>query len=166
MPNKVTKRKSLSANSQKQRSLLPTPLRSGRITRSQSQRSRPSSCSNNEAPIPFNISPSAELVKPRRPTTTKPQSDHNVESLRSNSRFSDPFSPAPQSTAGDPVQEYTAEDAVIRNLIELSPTRPSEVSDHKKYTVLTKIQTKRILCPDKQEKIIGWCVCAALGTKQ
>ena len=131
VPCKVTKRTSRSANAQKRRSFLPTPLRSDRITRSQSLRSRPGSSDKDNAPLPFNISPSAELVKPRRPAVQAP-ADHNLESLRSNSRLSDPFSPASQMTIVDPVQDSTGSiggDAVVRNLIEWSPALPKEVRD-------------------------------------
>ena len=131
VPCKVTKRTSRSANAQKRRSFLPTPLRSDRITRSQSLRSRPGSSNTDNGPLPFNISPSAELVKPRRPAAQAP-ADHNLESLRSNSRLSDPFSPASQMTIVDPVQDSTGPiggDAVVRNLIEWSPALPKEVRD-------------------------------------
>lgn len=117
----MAKRKLLSASGQKRHSLLPTPLRSGRITRSQSQRSRPSSHGYDiPGAVPFNISPSAELVKPRKASVSQ-------EPAPSSSIFSDPFSPASQFTTADPVQDFT-EDSVARNLIELSPTLPSEVS--------------------------------------
>lgn len=129
VPCKVTKRKSLSANAQKRFSFLPTPLRSDRITRSQSLRSRPGSSNTDNAPLPFNISPSAELVKPRRPAAQAP-ADRNLESLQSNSRLSDPFSPASQMTIVDPVQDSTGGDALVRNLIEWSPAFPKEVRDH------------------------------------
>ena len=128
VPCKVTKRTSLSANAQKRRSFLPTPLRSDRITRSQSLRSRPGSSNTDNAPLPFNISPSAELVKPRRPAARAP-ADHTLESLRSNSRLSDPFSPASQMTTVDPVQNSNGGDALVRNLIEWSPALPKEVRD-------------------------------------
>lgn len=127
-PCKGLKRKSLSANAQKRRSFLPTPLRSDRITRSRSLRSRPGSSNTDNAPLPFNISPSAELVKPRRPAVQAP-ADHNLESLRSNSRLSDPFSPASQMTIVNPVHDSAGGDAVVRNLIEWSPALPKEVRD-------------------------------------
>jgi len=128
VPCKVTKRTSLSANAQKRRSFLPTPLRSDRITRSQSLRSRPGSSNTDNAPLPFNISPSAELAKPRRPAAQAP-ADHNLESLRANSRLSDPFSPASQMTTVDPDSTGPiGGDAVVRNLIEWSPALPKEVS--------------------------------------
>ena len=129
VPTKVLKRKSLSASGQKRRSLLPTPLGS-RITRSQSQRSRPTSV-NCEAKgtIPFNISPSAE-IKPKTAAASKSQADVTLEQSCSSSRFSNPFSPASQNVTVDPIENCGTGDSVVRNLIELSPM-PIEVSEKK-----------------------------------
>ncbi|XP_078384916.1 uncharacterized protein LOC144667395 [Oculina patagonica] len=125
VPSKVVKRKSLSASGQKRRSLLPTPLGS-RITRSQSQRSRPTSVNCEvKGALPFSISPSAE-VKPRSAAiASESQADLGLEASLSHSRMSDPFSPASQSVTVDPVEDYSDRDSVVRNLIELSPT-PTE----------------------------------------
>ena len=121
------KRKSLSASGQKHRSLLPTPLGS-RITRSQSQRSRPTSvnCEVNGA-LPFNLSPSAEIKQETAATASKSQAHVTLERSCSHSRFSDPFSPASQTVSVDPIENYGTGDSVVRNLIELSPM-PAEVS--------------------------------------
>ncbi|KAJ7379352.1 hypothetical protein OS493_016586 [Desmophyllum pertusum] len=79
VPSKVVKRKSLSASGQKRRSLLPTPV-SSRITRSQSQKSRPNSINYEVVgAVPFNISPSAE-VKPRTAVVSKSQASLSLES--------------------------------------------------------------------------------------
>ena len=127
VPSKVLKRKSLSANGQKRRSFLPTPLGGSRITRSQSQRSRPTSVNCEvKGALPFNLSPSAE-IKPKTAAASKSQTDVTLERSCSSSRLSDPFSPASRSVAVDPVENYDSVDAVVRNLIELSPT-PAEVS--------------------------------------
>ena len=126
VPSKVLKRKSLSASGQKRRSFLPTPLGS-RITRSQSQRSRPTSV-NCEAKgaLPFNLSPSAE-IKPKTAAASESQANITLERSCSSSRFSDPFSPASQTATVDPVENSGTGDEVVRNLIELSPM-PAEVS--------------------------------------
>ena len=128
VPSKVMKRKSLSASGQKRRSLLPTPLGS-RITRSQSQRSRPTSvnCEVKDA-LPFNMSPSAENEPRSAVATSESQAAISLESSLSHSRLSDPFSPASQSVTVDPVQDCSSSDSVVRNLIELSPM-PTEVSN-------------------------------------
>lgn len=126
VPSKVLKRKSLSASGQKRRSLLPTPLGS-RITRSQSQKSRPTSVNCEvKGALPFNLSPSAE-IKPKTATASKSQVDVTLESSCSHSRFSDPFSPAGQTVTIDPTENCGSVDLVVRNLIELSPM-PTEVS--------------------------------------
>ena len=127
VPSKVLKRKSLSASGQKRRSFLPTPLGS-RITRSQSQRSRPTSVNCEvKGALPFNLSPSAE-IKPKTAAASESIANITLERSFSSSRFSDPFSPASQTTAAvDPVENYGTGDDVVRNLIELSPM-PAEVS--------------------------------------
>ena len=130
VPTKVVKRKSLSAGGQKRRSLLPTPLRSGRITRSQSRKSKSSSTDYSaQGALPFNISPSAELAKPKTATASGSQADLSLEPSKSSFRLSDPFSPGSQAVTVDPVQDCMGGDSVVRNLIELSPTLPTEVSD-------------------------------------
>jgi len=120
VPSKVLKRKSLSASGQKRRSLLPTPMGS-KITRSQSQRSRPRSV-NCEAKgaLPFNISPSGE-IKPKTAGASKSRGDVTREQSCSRSSFSDPFSPACQTVTVDSTENYGTGDSVVRNLIELSP---------------------------------------------
>ena len=137
VPSKVVKRKSLSASGQKRRSLLPTPLRSGRITRSQAQKSKASSTDYSaQGAVPFNISPSAELAKPKTATASGSQADLNLEPSKSSSRLSDPFSPASQSITVDPVQYCMGGDSVVKNLIELSPSLPTEVSDRDRLLAL------------------------------
>ena len=123
VPSKVVKRKSMSASGKKRHSFLPTPLGS-RITRSQSQRSRPTSVNCEvKGALPFNISPSAE-IKPR----TAAEADHSLKPSLSHSSLSDPFSPASQSVTVDPIEDYCGNDSVVRNLIELSPMS-TEVSE-------------------------------------
>jgi len=122
------KRKSLSANGQKRRSLLPTPLGS-RITRSQSQRSRQTSVNCEvKGALPFNLSPSAE-IKPKTAEASSLQADVTLERSCSQSRISNPFSPASQTVIVDPIENYGTGDSVVRNLIELSPM-PAEVSQN------------------------------------
>ena len=121
------KRKSLSASGQKRRSFLPTPLGGSRITRSQSQRSRPTSVNCEvKGALPFNLSPSAE-IKPKTAAASKSQANITLKRSSSSSRFSDPFSPASQTVTVDPVENYGTGDSVVRNLIEMSPM-PAEVS--------------------------------------
>lgn len=140
VPSKVLKRKSLSASGQKRRSLLPTPMGS-KITRSQSQRSRPRSV-NCEAKgaLPFNISPSGE-IKPKTAGASKSQGDVTREQSCSRSRFSDPFSPACQTVTVDSTENYGTGDSVVRNLIELSP-RAKEVSQKLSAEIILIINCK------------------------
>ena len=131
VPSKIVKRKSLSASGQKRRSLLPTPL-GNRITRSQSQRSRPTSVNCDvKGALPFNISPSAE-IKPKAAAVASEdsQADLSLEPSLLHSRLSDPFSPASQAVTVDPIEDYSGSNSVVRNLIELSPMPATEVSEY------------------------------------
>ena len=133
VPSKVMKRKSLSAGGQKRRSLLPTPMRNNKVTKSQSQKLNSSSKKfGSQGCLPFNISPSSESIVPRiAGGSSDSPVDAKAEVLKSTSSLSDPFSPVPQTISAHPVIDSCASgDSLPTNLIELSPTLPTEVSDH------------------------------------
>lgn len=129
VPSKVMKRKSLSAGGQKRRSLLPTPMRNNKVTKSQSQKLNSSSKKfGSQGCLPFNISPSSESIVPRIAGGSSDSPVHaKAEVLKSTSSLSDPFSPVPQTISAHPVIDSCASgDSLPTNLIELSPTLPTE----------------------------------------
>ena len=134
VPSSVIKRKSLSVGGQKRRSLLPTPVKINKTTRSHSQKLKPSiKAFGSQGALALNISPPAERVVSRiAGVLSDSQLNAKVEPLKSTSSLADPFSPVihliPAHTERD---NFVSRDSHDTNLIQLSPSLPSEVSDHK-----------------------------------
>lgn len=129
VPSSVIKRKSLSVGGQKRRSLLPTPVKINKTTRSHSQKLKPSiKAFGSQGALALNISPPAERVVSRiAGVLSDSQLNAKVEPLKSTSSLADPFSPVmhliPAHTERD---NFPSRDSHNTNLIQLSPSLPSE----------------------------------------
>lgn len=134
VPSSVIKRKSLSVGGQKRRSLLPTPVKINKTTRSHSQKLKPSiKAFGSQGALTVNISPPAERVVSRiAGVLSDSQLNAKVEPLKSTSSLADPFSPVTHLILAHPERDnFVSRDSHETNLIQLSPSLPSEVSGHR-----------------------------------